>query len=419
MGIGTSTGSVTTTLADALATHPDLASRLQFMTPVSSATVELQTSSRLPDVSELIRDGLRQRTDIATMLEFARAQQAIDAKGAALGGLAGAAVADVDVAGTGYVRRYSGCDIYYSDQTGAFEVHGDIRAKYDALRGATGSLGLPLTDESGTPDGIGRYNHFQSGSIYWTPTTGPMVVRGAVRDLWASQGWERSSFGYPVLDAHREQIADPNNNPPREWSVFQNGAIFSLANSAAPALVAEVAPDKLAGLVRNMLDEALHQANGDLGIEGGGRIVRVEDWAYGFWASRPRLITFAVDGFHDNGVLPDTTFHLELTLEFDLTWAASFTEPVAKTLVANLKRLHIDTSGLGNETLLNGLRDGIKQKFQDSLAIRTIPVEALLIDVLVTPAGGLQFLLEPDIANPPFGGVRRIIFQNQLDALTE
>ena len=54
----------------------------------------------------------------------------------------------------------------------AFEVHGDIRKKYDVLGGPGGPLGLPLTDETATPDGVGRFNHFQGGSIYWTPRTG-------------------------------------------------------------------------------------------------------------------------------------------------------------------------------------------------------------------------------------------------------
>jgi uncharacterized protein with LGFP repeats len=46
----------------------------------------------------------------------------------------------------------------------------------------------PLTDESPTPDGIGRFNHFQGGSIYWTPGIGAHEVHGAIRDKWASMG---------------------------------------------------------------------------------------------------------------------------------------------------------------------------------------------------------------------------------------
>ena len=61
-------------------------------------------------------------------------------------------------------------------------------------------LGYPLTNEYETPDGIGRYNHFQAGSIYWTPRTGAHEVHGAIRGLWSQLGWERSFLGYPISD---------------------------------------------------------------------------------------------------------------------------------------------------------------------------------------------------------------------------
>ena len=61
-------------------------------------------------------------------------------------------------------------------------------------------LGYPTTDETVTPVGIGRYNHFQHGSIYWTPLTGSYEVHGLIRDRWAALGWERSALGYPISD---------------------------------------------------------------------------------------------------------------------------------------------------------------------------------------------------------------------------
>jgi hypothetical protein len=81
------------------------------------------------------------------------------------------------------------------------EVHGAILAKYQEL-GAEGSfLGYPTTDETGTPDGVGRFNHFQAGSIYWTPSTGAHEVHGLIRDFWAAHGWERNAaLGYPISD---------------------------------------------------------------------------------------------------------------------------------------------------------------------------------------------------------------------------
>ena len=48
--------------------------------------------------------------------------------------------------------------IYWSAVTSAHEVHGAILAKFRAARYAA-YYGLPITDESKTPGGIGRYNH--------------------------------------------------------------------------------------------------------------------------------------------------------------------------------------------------------------------------------------------------------------------
>ena len=54
-------------------------------------------------------------------------------------------------------------------------------------------LGYPLTDETATPDGVGRYNHFQGGSIYWTPATGAHEVHGAIRGQWATSAGSGAS----------------------------------------------------------------------------------------------------------------------------------------------------------------------------------------------------------------------------------
>jgi uncharacterized protein with LGFP repeats len=51
-----------------------------------------------------------------------------------------------------------------------------------------------------TADGRGRYNHFEGGSIYWTLETHAHEVRGAIKDKWASLGWENSRLGYPISD---------------------------------------------------------------------------------------------------------------------------------------------------------------------------------------------------------------------------
>lgn len=84
---------------------------------------------------------------------------------------------------------------------GAYEVHGRIGVHYRSLGGSGSFLGYPITDECTTPDGVGRYNHFQAGSIYWSPSTGAHEVHGLIRGLWAQGGWERNAaLGYPITD---------------------------------------------------------------------------------------------------------------------------------------------------------------------------------------------------------------------------
>lgn len=122
--------------------------------------------------------------------------------------------------GVGRYNHFQGGSVYWTPTTGAFEVHGAIRAKWAALGWERSFLGYPLTDETTTPDGIGRYNHFQGGSIYWTPTTGAFEVHGAIRNLWASMGWERSFLGYPTSDEL------PTEDATGRFSEFQHGSIY-------------------------------------------------------------------------------------------------------------------------------------------------------------------------------------------------
>jgi hypothetical protein len=81
-------------------------------------------------------------------------------------------------------------------------VGGAIGQKYTALGGCGSLLGPPITEERGTPDGVGRYNVFEKGSIYWTPQGGAFEVNGKIRDAWAQDGWEVGELGYPTSDEY-------------------------------------------------------------------------------------------------------------------------------------------------------------------------------------------------------------------------
>ena len=93
--------------------------------------------------------------------------------------------------------------MYWSPATGAHEVHGMILPEYLEGMGGPAAYGMPITNELTTPDGVGRFNHFEGGrSIYWTSGTGAHAVYGAIRTAWAQTGWELGALGYPTTDEH-------------------------------------------------------------------------------------------------------------------------------------------------------------------------------------------------------------------------
>ena len=95
-----------------------------------------------------------------------------------------------------------------------------IDDKYAQLGGALGWLGEATNSESACPDGVGRFRHFRSGSIYWHPSSGAWEVHGPIRDKWAQMGWERSELGYPISDQ-----GDAADNA--VFSHFTGGSIYS------------------------------------------------------------------------------------------------------------------------------------------------------------------------------------------------
>lgn len=100
--------------------------------------------------------------------------------------------------GGGCYQNFQGGALLFSPSTGVHTSWGDIRTRYAQSGFENGLLGYPSGDEfCGLKDG-GCGQHFQGGSIYWSPSSGPQVIRGAIRERWASLGWENSWLGYPV-----------------------------------------------------------------------------------------------------------------------------------------------------------------------------------------------------------------------------
>ena len=122
--------------------------------------------------------------------------------------------------GQGRFSEFQGGSIYWHPDIGTFEVIGEIWEKWKQFGKEAGFLGYPLMGEGACPDGVGRFQHFQGGSIYQHPQAGCHEVHGDIRRLWSEVGWEQSSLGYPTTDemASADGIGRFNN--------FQIGSIY-------------------------------------------------------------------------------------------------------------------------------------------------------------------------------------------------
>ncbi|MCL5280521.1 MAG: hypothetical protein M1376_11505 [Planctomycetes bacterium] len=103
----------------------------------------------------------------------------------------------------GYQREQEWGTIYYDNANpgATSEVHGEILVKYLLSGGPSGTLGFPRTGEMAGAHGVGRYNHFANGSIYWFPLLGAYIVSGVVKDKWVELGAEGGPLGYPTAEA--------------------------------------------------------------------------------------------------------------------------------------------------------------------------------------------------------------------------
>lgn len=129
----------------------------------------------------------------------------------------------------GRVEAFVGGAVYWSPQTDTHSVKGAIRAYFNSMGATSSFLGLPLIDETPTPTRFGAFNHFQGGSIYWSPATGAHEVHGAIRDSWAGQSWERDWLGFPTSDEYSVSAG--------RRSDFQGGSIVWDASNGAISFV--------------------------------------------------------------------------------------------------------------------------------------------------------------------------------------
>ena len=103
----------------------------------------------------------------------------------------------------GMGQSFAGGKIFYSPAAGAHAVTGAILEKYEAAGGPDGDLGFPNAAEvdGGVPNS--RMSSFAAQDnpvIFWTSDHGATVVRGAMKTAWDKLGGATGALGVPLSD---------------------------------------------------------------------------------------------------------------------------------------------------------------------------------------------------------------------------
>jgi hypothetical protein len=98
----------------------------------------------------------------------------------------------------GWQQEYERGAIIGRGSTGYWETSGPILKRHQDLGGGAGKIGYPT---AGVRCGLikdGCYQSYQRGIILWTEETGAWESLGSIRAFWITTGWEGGALGYPT-----------------------------------------------------------------------------------------------------------------------------------------------------------------------------------------------------------------------------
>lgn len=134
---------------------------------------------------------------------------------------------ELDAARDGkYQKFYNNSSIYWHPLVSnghANQIGGSIRDKWlEPLSGLVaewGPLKYPTTRETAARK-PGRFNHFEGGSIYWSSNTGAHRIWGQIRDIWSAADWEAGRYGFPTTDEFNCATADDSDEEVDDYGAF-------------------------------------------------------------------------------------------------------------------------------------------------------------------------------------------------------
>src|SRR6516165_2383727 len=142
------------------------------------------------------------------------------------------------IGGDGMAQNFAGGKVYFSPATGANALESDVLAKYESLGGPVGSdLGFPTGNESdgGSPSSrIATFSAADKPAIFWTQGHGAFVVRGAMKAAWDKLRGPSGKLGAPVSDqaADGDVISQQFTGGKISWNRAKNSFTTDPSNLA-------------------------------------------------------------------------------------------------------------------------------------------------------------------------------------------
>jgi LGFP repeat len=207
-----------------------------------------------------------------------------------------------------------GAITWKSGATEAFETHGAIRSKFGETGFEAGFLGFPTTDESFTDQNLGRFNHFEHGSIYWKKSISAHEIHGRIKDFWAEHGFETNpELGYPISDELPSFAASPHR-----FNDFENGVVYwhsgaASANQLIPFPGSTVPVDQVVGKIKKGITDKI--TNEHIYIKSGPSLAKITDYSFDGTKVRNRMYKIRIDVGVNFPYVPDPTSTVDMWFE--------------------------------------------------------------------------------------------------------